>query len=127
MSLALELHLDDSSAAFDPGARVSGTAVWSAPTPPRGMELRLAWTLQGKWERDLKIVETIPLPHPLATERRPFDLMLPLAPYSFRGMLLTLTWTLTLVALPGEESAHIDIVVAPGRAAIDFVIEGARV
>ncbi len=77
--------------------------------------------LQGKWERDLRIAETIALPDPQASERRPFFLTLPLAPYSFRGTLLALEWTLELVALPGEEKTSVGLVVAPGRRAIDLV------
>jgi hypothetical protein len=121
--ITLALQLEDAAAAFDPGARVAGVAGWSAPArlAPRGMELRLIWTLQGKWERDLRIAATIPLPDPQASERRPFFLTLPLAPYSFRGTLLALEWTLQLVALPGEEKNSVGLIVAPGRRSIDLV------
>jgi hypothetical protein len=98
---------------FQPGARVGGVAAWSASTPPRGMELRLCWSLTGKGGRDLRIAETIALPRPGAAERRPFVLTLPTGPYSFRGALLTLTWALDLVALPGEETARVNLIVAP--------------
>jgi hypothetical protein len=119
--IALELQLEDASAAFDPGARVAGVARWTAPVAPRGIELRLIWTLQGKWERDLRIADTIALPDPQASERRPFFLTLPRQPYSFRGTLLALEWTLELVALPGEEKTSVSLVLAPGRRAIDLV------
>jgi hypothetical protein len=125
-AITLALHLEDANAAFDPGARVSGVASWSSPTAPRGMELRLIWVLQGQWERDVRIADTIALPDPQPVERRPFILTLPLAPYSFRGTLLALDWTLELVALPGEEKARVNLVVAPGRRAIDLVGEFAR-
>lgn len=118
--MALELRLDDAAAAFEPGARVAGVARWTAPIAPRGMELRLVWTLQGKWERDLRIAETIALPDPQASERRPFFLTLPKEPYTFRGTLLALEWTLELVALPGEEKTRAALVLAPGRRAIDL-------
>jgi len=118
--IALELQLEDAVAAFDPGARVGGVARWTAPVAPRGMELRLLWTLQGKWERDLRIAETIALPDPQASERRPFFLTLPREPYTFRGTLLALEWALELVALPGEEKTSVPLVLAPGRRAIDL-------
>jgi hypothetical protein len=121
-AIALGLLLEDAVAAFDPGARVAGVARWDAASfAPRGMELRLIWTLQGKWERDMRIAATIPLPDPQASERRPFFATLPLAPYSFRGTLLSLEWTLELVALPGEEKTSVGLIVAPGRHAIDLV------
>ena len=119
--ITLELLLEDGAAAFDPGARIAGVARWTSSVPPRGIELRLIWALQGKWERDIRIAETIALPDPQPSERRPFFFTLPLAPYSFRGTLLALEWTLELVALPGEEKTSVALVIAPGRRAIDLV------
>lgn len=110
----LELTLDGGRTAWEPLARVAGVAAWSSPVAPRGMELRLSWALRGKGGRDYKIAHTIALPHPAAVERRSFLLTLPAGPYSFRGALLSLDWTLELVALPGEEKARLDMVVAPG-------------
>jgi hypothetical protein len=45
---------------------------------------------------------------------------LPPAPYSFRGVLVSLVWTLELVALPGEEKAVVELIVAPERQVIDI-------
>ena len=118
--IALELTLEDGRTGFEPGARVFGVAAWSAPVAPRGMELRLSWAMQGRGGRDFKIADTIPLPAPSATERRPFIFTLPAGPYSFRGKLVTLAWTLELVALPGEEKAHVDLVVAPDQKPIEL-------
>jgi hypothetical protein len=84
------------------------------------MELRLSWALQGKGGRDFKIVETLPLLSPTSTERRPFVLALPASPYSFRGTLIALVWTLELVAQPGEEKARVNLVLAPGAQPIDL-------
>ena len=119
-ALALELTLEHGRTAFQPGARVTGVAVWSAPTAPRGMELRLSWAIHGKGGRDYRIADTIALPAPAATERRPFLLTLPAGPYSFRGKMLTLVWSLELVALPGEEKTRVDLVVAPVGKIIDL-------
>jgi len=118
--ITLELTLEHGRTAFEPGARAGGVAVWSASAPPRGMELRLSWTLAGKGGRDLRLAETIPLPQPAAAERRPFVLTLPTGPYSFRGALLTLTSALDLVALPGAETARVSLVVAPGNEMISL-------
>ena len=118
--ITLELAIEHGRTAFEPGARLGGVAVWSASSPPRGMELRLSWTLTGKGGRDLHLAETIPLPTPGAAERRPFVLTLPTGPYSFRGPLLALTWALELVALPGEEKARVNLVVAPHNQAIEL-------
>jgi hypothetical protein len=118
--ITLELAIEHGRTAFEPGARLGGVAVWAASSPPRGMELRLSWTLTGKGGRDLRFAETVPLPAPGAAERRPFVLTLPTGPYSFRGALLTLTWALDLVALPGEETARVGLVVAPRNQTIEL-------
>ncbi|HEX3902273.1 MAG TPA: hypothetical protein VH853_05430 [Polyangia bacterium] len=119
-ALTLELTLEQGRTAFEPGARVAGVAVWSTPIPPRGMELRLSWAIHGRGGRDYKIADSIALPDPAAAERRAFFLTLPPAPYSFRGKMLTLVWSLELVALPGEEKARVDLVVAPGGKIIEL-------
>jgi hypothetical protein len=119
-ALALRLALDHGRTQFEPGVRVAGVATWKAALAPRGIELRLSWVMHGKGGRDLKIVDIIPLPDPQPAERRPFILTLPLAPYSFQGVLLSLTWTLELVALPGEEKTGVTLVVSPGNQAIDL-------
>jgi hypothetical protein len=117
---ALALELEQGRAIFEPGPRVSGVAVWSGPVARAGMELRLIRVSRGPGGRDLTIAETIAFSEPLAAERRPFIFTLPTAPYSFRGSLISLTWTLELVALPGEEKAVVELTVAPGRQAIDL-------
>ena len=116
----LALELEHGRNVFEPGGRVAGVASWSAPAAPRGIELRLSWSLAGHGGRDWKIAETLALPEPQAAERRPFLLTLPLSPYSFQGTLLRLTWTLELVALPGEEKTAVGLVVAPGNQVIDL-------
>ena len=125
-AITLELKLRDAGAAFEPGTPIAGVAVWSAPAAPRGMELRLSWQLAGQWERDFKIVDTLRLPEPRASEERPFILTAPAAPYSFQGALLSLAWTLELVALPGEEKTTVALVIAPGRRGIDLRDASAR-
>jgi hypothetical protein len=118
---AIRLELDvGGTRAFEPGASVTGTAIWSAEVPPRGMELRLSWKVHGKGGSDFKIVETVALADPRASERRPFTFTLPVAPYSFRGSLIQLIWSLELVALPEEATSRVDLVVAPGREIIDL-------
>jgi hypothetical protein len=111
---ALALSLENADAVFEPGARLAGVASWSAPMPPRGLELRLVSVCKGKGGRDLKIAQTVPLGTPRAAEERPFSLTLPLAPYTFAGALISLSWTLELVASPGEETVSVALTVAPG-------------
>jgi hypothetical protein len=119
-ALALELSLEDGLTGFEPGMGVAGVAAWSMRVAPRGMELRLIRTTQGPGGRDLKIADSLPFRQVRATERRPFVFTVPREPYTFRGRLISLTWMLELVALPGQESARIEVTIAPGRRPIDL-------
>ena len=56
--IALELTLENGRTAFEPGSRLTGVAAWSAPTAPRGMELRLSWAMHGRGGRDFRIAGT---------------------------------------------------------------------
>jgi len=114
----LSLELENGVTAFEPGGRLAGIASWSVSAPLAGLELRLKWISRGHGGRDLKIADTIVLPQPLATERRPFILTLPEAPFSCEGALLSVRWQLELVALPVEEKASVAITIAPDAQAI---------
>jgi hypothetical protein len=119
-AVALELRLEHGHSCFEPGARVSGVAVWKAVAPPTRLELDLTWTAQSAAGRDLRIVETVTFDEPLAEERRPFIIALPAEPYSFRGALVSLSWTLELTAHPSEEKTRLEITVAPGGRVVDL-------
>jgi hypothetical protein len=119
-TLALELHLDHGQSSFEPGVRVSGVAGWAARSVLTKLELDLIWTSIGAGGRDLKIVETVTFADPQPTERRPFIIALPSAPYSFRGALISLSWALELTAYPGGDKARLDLTVAPGRRLVDL-------
>lgn len=120
--VALELTLEHGQTSFEPGERLAGVASWRAEpgSSPSRLELQLSWTAKGSGGRDLKIVETLVFTNPRPTERRPFILALPALPYSFRGALISLSWTLELVSWPGNEKTQVDLTVAPGRRAIEL-------
>jgi hypothetical protein len=121
-AVALELRLEHGQSSFEPGARVGGIAGWTARAgaPLTSLELELGWTSLGVGGRDIKIVETVAFADPLPEERRPFIIALPAAPYSFRGALISLSWTLELTAHPGHEKTRIELTIAPDRRAVDL-------
>jgi hypothetical protein len=125
-AITLELNLERGRTLFEPGGRVTGVAAWSARIAPSGVELRLSWAARGPGGRDFKIAQTVCFEEPPPTDRRPFILTLPLAPYSFRGSLISLDWLLELVASPGDEKAQVELTVAPGLKAIDLRPRAAR-
>jgi hypothetical protein len=120
--VALDLHLEHGQSAFEPGTRVGGVAGWVAPpgTALTGLELELRWTSESVAGRDVRIVETVVFDAPLPEERRPFIIALPAAPYSFRGALISLSWSLELTAHPGQERTRLELTIAPERRSVDL-------
>ena len=114
----LDIALDGGRTAYEPGEAVAGTASWEAAEAPAVVELRLFWFTKGKGVQDLSVVDKVRFDAPLSREDRPFKLALPEGPYSFTGRLVSLVWALELVALPGDEAARTEIVIAPGAQAV---------
>jgi hypothetical protein len=111
----IELALDGARTAYEPGETLEGTASWDAPgEAPANVELRLFWFTKGSGDQDLVVVDRVGFAAPAAREHRRFKLSLPEGPYSFEGKLVTLVWALELVALPGDEAARTELVIAPG-------------
>jgi hypothetical protein len=109
----LRIDLDGDRRWFLPGDTVSGRAVWRLDTDPEAVELRLFWHTQGKGTEDVEVIDQVRTEAAGAAGERAFALRLPEGPYSFSGSLITLSWALELVALPGGELDRVDLVVAP--------------
>lgn len=109
----LKIGIRDDRTAFRPGEELVGAAGWELAQAPKAIEVRLLWFTRGKGTEDAGVVETVRFEQPQATEARPFQLQLPLAPYSFSGKLISLLWAVELVVLPSKESARVEFVLAP--------------
>jgi hypothetical protein len=118
MSLTIELR--GGVAAFSPGESVEGDAGWTLAEPPRAVALRLFWRTEGTGNEDVEVVDSLTFDAPAARDKRAFSFRLPAGPWSFRGPLIHLLWGLELVAEPGEETARVDLVVAPGGREIEL-------
>ena len=114
----LTIQLSDSRTDFSPRETIHGQVSWQCDEAPKTAELRLFWSTTGRGNDDMDIVQVIPFPTPGPADSRPFSLTLPDAPYSFRGNLIFLTWTLELHLEPGNLSEGIDLVIAPNGGAI---------
>ncbi len=116
--MSVQIEIDEGRDAFVPGEKLTGTAQWQLPKPPRAVELRLLWSTRGKGTEDAGLVESIRFEDPRPEEKRPFRLRLPEGPYSFSGQLISLVWALELVAAPSQEAARAEFVMAPDRQAV---------
>lgn len=110
---ALALGTEGGRLAFLPGETLTGAAGWSLPEAPRSAEIRLFWHTKGKGTRDVRVVATVPLDQPGASEVRPFTIALPTEPWSTDGRLVSLVWTLELVLEPGGRNVHRELVISP--------------
>lgn len=100
--------------AFEPGESVEVNVEWLFDKPVDAVELRLVWYTRGKGDTDVSVVERVPFELPSQSETRTVTLQLPMAPYSFSGKLISLCWSIELVADDGDASDRLDIVIAPG-------------
>jgi len=109
----LEVFLADNRSAYRPGETVRGSVLWALATPPETLEVRLFWRTQGKGTSDVEIVATHAVSRPAAAGEEAFTFVLPEAPWSFSGKLVSLSWGLEGVAEPGGQNAQAPLVLAP--------------
>jgi hypothetical protein len=109
----LALGTEGARVGYAPGETLSGVAGWRLAEAPRAAEVRLLWYTQGKGTRDVRVVETCHLDHPLAQEARPFSIPLPTQPWSVDGRLVSLVWALELVVEPGSRNVRHELVISP--------------
>jgi len=115
---SLTIQMRDRGSAYEPGARLSGTASWLVAATPRTAVLRLLWYTRGKGTSDAQVVDEVDFPAPRQSETRDFSFDLPGGPYSFSGKLISLVWALELVVEPGPDVERLDFVLAPGGAEV---------
>jgi hypothetical protein len=120
----LRIDLDGDRRWYLPGDTVTGRAVWRLDADPEAVELRLFWHTRGKGTEDVEVVDQLRTEAAGAAGERAFAFRLPLGPYSFSGTLITLSWALELVALPGGELERVELVVAPTPVEVRLVSLG---
>lgn len=109
----IDVSTRDGRLSFHPGETIEGTVSWHLDEAPRSVELRLFWYTEGKGDRDLEIVKTVPFEAPGAEDRRAFRLQAPAEPWSFSGKLISLTWALEAVVEPGAKANRTEILISP--------------
>ncbi|HVR84287.1 MAG TPA: hypothetical protein VMU54_08250 [Planctomycetota bacterium] len=109
----LQLELADGKSKFRPGETVEGVAFWELDAQPDSVEVRLFWRTQGKGTVDVGLVQALPQTSPGPRDRRAFRFVLPPAPYSVSGTLVSIVWGVEVVTEPTGESASAEITVSP--------------
>jgi hypothetical protein len=111
---ALEISIREGKTNFTPGTTIAGEFSWQLQKSANALELRLIWFTQGKGTSDVSVESTQRIEAPALSGKHDFSFQLPLAPHSFAGTLIELSWALELVTIPGHDSARTDFVLAPG-------------
>lgn len=110
----IAIKLDQQPPHYVAGENITGELTWSElPANCSGLELRLFWYTSGKGDRDLEVVSKTCLKHPGPQGRKRFEFGSPLAPYSFSGKLISLSWGLEAVPLPTGDSQLVELVIGP--------------
>lgn len=107
-----QLQLQLSRTDFSPGDAVTGTASWQLDAPPKEATLCLVWSTKGKGTTDIEVVQTHRFNNPQARDQQPFTIVLPNAPYTFSGQLISLIWQIELNV--GKQTESVEITLAPG-------------
>ena len=111
--ITLDVKTLGGKTAFAPGGRIEGSASWYFDEGVKTLELRLFWYTEGRGQQDVEMVGLSCFEAPQPQESRSFSFRLPESPFSFSGSLITLNWSLELVAQPSGEAARLGITVSP--------------
>lgn len=98
---------------FRPGEELEGVVSWDLATAPQVLEVRLLWRTRGKGAEDSAVVQRVHIDAPTTSDRKPFRIPIPPAPYSFSGKLISLVWGVEAVAHPGGSSGAVNLTVSP--------------
>jgi len=109
----LNIKTRDNQANYIPGEILEGVISWQLDGVIEALELRLIWFTSGKGDTDVSVENTQRFNAPSLSGDSAFRFVLPTAPHSFSGQLISLTWALELVAIPGEESERCEFSLAP--------------
>lgn len=110
--------------AFVPGDTLRGIARWSLDDALPSLEVRLIWFTKGKGTQDVKVVDRVTLDAPPRAGQRDFSFVLPDAPYSFSGKLISLIWAIEFVGKKAP-AARQEFVLSPYGAEVDLTATGA--
>ena len=97
-----------------PFETVSGRVEWRLDEVPKDLELRLCWFTRGRGTEESETVEALALGD-TSSGARGFSFVLPGAPWSVDGPLISIAWALEVVAKKQGGLALEELVVSPDR------------
>ena len=110
---ALMILIAQGQSDFTPESPIRGVIRWDLDSSLRELRLRLIWHTTGKGSTDISIVEERDFSGSQTKGEQSFEFVLPDAPYSFSGKLISLHWALELVSQPGNFSSKTEFTLSP--------------
>lgn len=114
----LAVFLPGNRTAFVPGERLEVTVLWAFSQMPGTIDVRLFWITRGKGTEDIEIVHRAAIRAPAIAGEERCVFVLPDAPWSFSGRLISLVWGVEAVAASPEQAARCEFILAPDAAEI---------
>jgi len=96
---------------LSPGEKLTGRIHWQLEKAPRTLNIRLFWRTSGKGTEDVGVVDESRVDAPEHQQSADFCFQLPVAPFSYEGRLVSITWGVEVLA--GRDSAVATFVMAP--------------
>ncbi len=109
----IRIRFRDSKTEYSPGETLEGVVEWALDERPEQIDVCLLWYTEGRGTQDIGIVSREVLKNVQAGGERRFSFKLPLRPYSFEGMLISLSWAVEAVDPESEESVRENFTLAP--------------
>lgn len=111
--MTLRIEIAGGNARLRPGDKLNGVVSWDLPAVPAGVEVTLGWETSGKGTQDSETVETVRFDNVGRSDRKPFTLTVPAAPYSFSGKLISLVWKLEAETDGGVSAEPVAVTISP--------------
>ncbi len=105
---------------YKPGETIKVNTEWYLDDEDDAIEVRLFWHTSGTGTQDVGIMQTRRIDRPERNGNRSFQLRVPRGPYSFSGKLITLSWAIEVVVLPGGETERCDLIIGPQPVEVDL-------
>jgi len=112
----LAVFLPGTRRAFAPGESLEVTLLWALAAKPATIDVRLFWVTRGKGTEDIEVVDRVSIREPAAAGEERCTFVLPAAPWSFSGKLISLVWGVEAVCTAPDLAAREEFVLAPGGA-----------
>lgn len=108
----LEIQFENGKAEFLPGGTIRGCAKWQLESDVNYLQLSLYWRTDGRAEKYFEICESMKFEFPGPSGQRDFEIEVPSGPYSFKGRLFSIIWTVELSTPDGKLLAEKNIAVS---------------